>query len=285
MQHVARGAAAAHFRDLLAGLDQRALVHQPRAVVPVGRQPLVVVLDDHQFAVTHQTRARVHHHAVGGGAHRLPGLAGDVDALTGGIATRKGGHHGALGWPAPVKVGVGGRCRRGWALLRRCGRLRDHRGPHGRIPPIARIQAQALARIDGVRRRNVVPQREIERGDAVLGGDPVDRLAALDHRGGTVFGLGDAHRRQCGGGTMATTMRVFTHHPAAPAAREHDHRHHQRQHPVSAHATHHAAGPRNSNQLTSAANNNIAAQPRCSIQRCRARSARSPPSRITSASR
>ena len=34
-----------------------------------------------------------------------------------------------------------------------------------------------------------------------------------------------------------------------------------------------------------AANNNIAAQPRCSIQRCRARSARSPPSRITSASR
>ena len=39
MQHVARRAGAAHHRDLLAGLHDRAFVDQARTVVAVGRQP------------------------------------------------------------------------------------------------------------------------------------------------------------------------------------------------------------------------------------------------------
>src|SRR5688572_3928537 len=83
MQHLARGAGIAHLGDLLAGLDPGTLVHQPGTVVAVGRQPLLVVLDDHQLPVADQSGARVHHHAIGRGPHRLAALAGDVDALPG----------------------------------------------------------------------------------------------------------------------------------------------------------------------------------------------------------
>src|SRR3546814_15294462 len=54
VQHVAGGAAAAHLGDLFAGLHHLALVDQPDAVVAVGREPFVIVLDDHQFAVADQ---------------------------------------------------------------------------------------------------------------------------------------------------------------------------------------------------------------------------------------
>src|SRR3546814_10153381 len=42
--------------------------------------------------------------------------------------------------------------------------------------------------IDRVRRVDVVPRRQVERGDAVVGGDPVQVVAALDHGRGAVFG-------------------------------------------------------------------------------------------------
>src|SRR5690606_20292462 len=101
VQHVACGAGAAHFRDLLAGGDPRAFVHQTRAVVPISGQPLFVVLDDDQFAIAHQARSRVHHHAVGGGAYRLPGIAGDADTLLRWITGDIASHHLPVGRPAP----------------------------------------------------------------------------------------------------------------------------------------------------------------------------------------
>src|SRR5690606_16121763 len=81
VEHVARRAGAAEFGDLLPGLDHRPLVDQPVAVVAVGRQPLLVVLDDDQFAVADQSGPRIHHRAVARRAHRGAAAAGDVDAL------------------------------------------------------------------------------------------------------------------------------------------------------------------------------------------------------------
>src|SRR5690606_7857844 len=51
MQHVARGPAVAELGDLLSRLHRVALLHEPRAVVPIGAQPVLVVLDDDQLAV------------------------------------------------------------------------------------------------------------------------------------------------------------------------------------------------------------------------------------------
>src|SRR4249919_2464527 len=83
VQHVALGAAVAHLGDLLACLDQLPFVDQPRAVVAVGGQPRVVVLDDDQLAVSDQAGTGIHHDAVCRGADGLSRLAGDVDALAG----------------------------------------------------------------------------------------------------------------------------------------------------------------------------------------------------------
>src|SRR5690606_6421203 len=106
VQHVTVGAGTAHFRDLLASLHVLALVHQALAVVAIGRQPLLVVLDDDQFAITDQARAGIHHHAVGGGLHRLPAGAGDVHALPGGHAGRVTADDGAVSRPAPADVAL-----------------------------------------------------------------------------------------------------------------------------------------------------------------------------------
>src|SRR5690606_29581709 len=86
VQHVARGAAAAEFGNLLASLDHRTLVDQPAAVVAVGRQPLLIVLDDDQFAVADQSGTRVHHRPVARRAYRGAAATGDVDALLGRLA-------------------------------------------------------------------------------------------------------------------------------------------------------------------------------------------------------
>ena len=60
-----------------------------------------------------------------------------------------------------------------------------------------RIQAQALAWIDRVRRRHVVPHRQVERTDAVVGRDAVQRLARAARRGRAVFRCRHLHRPAC----------------------------------------------------------------------------------------
>ena len=181
--------------------------------VAVGRQPLVVVLDDDQFAITDQAGTRIHHHAVGGRAHRLARAAGDVDALPGRVAGGIGIDQRTLGRPAPCERRVRRsrrdrrrRCRRGRRRhgARRRRAARDRRG--------ARIQAQTLPGIDGVRRRDAVPQREVERGDAVDRGDVVDRVAALHDGGGAIARRG--HRT--GGGELRAARGTTTGH--APRA-------------------------------------------------------------------
>ena len=191
MQHLARGAGIAHLGDLLAGLDPGTLVHQPGTIVAVGRQPLLVVLDDHQLPVADQSGARVHHHAIGRGPHGLAALAGDVDALPGGIPTGVAVEDLAIGRPAPGDAAA----HRGWRRrLRRSlggadGPARGAAAGAGRggaraLRPAARIQPQALAGIDRVGRGNAVPQRQVHRADAVIHREAIQVVAALDHDAG-----------------------------------------------------------------------------------------------------
>src|SRR3546814_3137755 len=76
---------------------------QPGAVVAVGREPFVIVLDDHQFAVADQARTRIHHHPARGRAHRLAAGPGDVDALPGRVARAVGADELPLGGPTPAR--------------------------------------------------------------------------------------------------------------------------------------------------------------------------------------
>ena len=82
MQHVAGCTAAAHFGDLVAGLHALPFIDQTRAVVAIGRQPLLAVFDDDEFTVADKTGAGIHHYAVGGGAYRRAAFAGDIDTLS-----------------------------------------------------------------------------------------------------------------------------------------------------------------------------------------------------------
>src|SRR6185437_12301595 len=84
MQFDPRRARCAHQRDLLPGTDVIAFLHQPLAVVAVGRQERVVVLDDDQLAVTNQAVAAVHHRAWRSGSYWITHVARDVE--TGAIA-------------------------------------------------------------------------------------------------------------------------------------------------------------------------------------------------------
>src|SRR5690606_24602985 len=172
VQHVAVGAGAPHLRDLLAGLHRLALADQALAVVAVGRQPVLVVLDDDQLAVADQAGAGIHHHAVGRGDHRLAAAAADVDALAGVVAGDEGPKQHALRGPAPGEAAAGrhargGRRRRGRAGGRAGGRAAGRaargwlggagaggrpgrgtaRGRAGGGGTGGRAQAQALARI------------------------------------------------------------------------------------------------------------------------------------------
>src|SRR5690554_1250314 len=197
VQHVAVGAGAAHLRDLLAGANAVALAHHALAVVAIGRQPLLVVLDDDQLAVADQARTRIHHHAVAGSVHRLPGRTRDADALARGIAVDIAADQLAVGGPAPSDRTA---CRRRAGRLRRSLRRLD--GPatavHYRARASAgaaagrvgragaaraaagsrrRIQPQRLPRVDRVRRLDAVPHRQVECADAVVHGKTVDGVA------------------------------------------------------------------------------------------------------------
>lgn len=57
VDHVAVRTGAAHLGDLLTGLHALPFIHQALAVVAIGRQPLVAVLDDDQLAVANQAGA------------------------------------------------------------------------------------------------------------------------------------------------------------------------------------------------------------------------------------
>ena len=104
----------------------------------IGRQPFVAVLDDDEFAVTDQARARIHHHAVGGGHHGLACRAGDVDALPLGVAGRIAADQLALSGPAPAagahrrRHHGGGGHHHGRGRGRRAGRRRGCDGGVGR---------------------------------------------------------------------------------------------------------------------------------------------------------
>src|SRR5690606_28043022 len=107
--------------DLLARAHALALGHPAAAVVAVGGEPLLVVLDDDELAVADQARTRIHHHAVAGGAHRCAGAAGQADALPGRVALDVPADELPVRGPAPGH-GTGGRRGPG-GLRRRAGGL------------------------------------------------------------------------------------------------------------------------------------------------------------------
>ncbi|KAG0767193.1 hypothetical protein G6F22_017688 [Rhizopus arrhizus] len=120
VDHVAVRAGAAHLGDLFTRLHALAFIHQALAVVAIGRQPLVAVLDDDQLAVADQAGAGIHHHAIGRGLHRLAAGAGDVDALLGRVAGHVTANDRAIGRPAPGDVAL--------HRTRRCGGRRGAAG-------------------------------------------------------------------------------------------------------------------------------------------------------------
>ena len=79
LQFGARSPGGTHLRHRLAGTHPLALLHQTLAVVTIGGQKAVVVLDDDQLAIADQSVAAVNHHAIGRRPHRLAGLAGNLD--------------------------------------------------------------------------------------------------------------------------------------------------------------------------------------------------------------
>src|SRR5581483_11798613 len=71
----------AELGDRLPGGDQIAFAHEALAVVAVGREIRLVVLDDHELAVALEAGAAVDDAAGCGGDHRLAEIAGNVEAL------------------------------------------------------------------------------------------------------------------------------------------------------------------------------------------------------------
>ena len=133
-------------RSAAPAFTQLAFVHQALAVVAVGRQPLVAVLDDHQFAVADQAGAGIHDHAVGGRAHGLPALpAMSMPCRVGSPGTKRADHAavrrpapGERCWPAARPRPAASRAgRRAPAACRAAtaGRARRRRGATRRAAP------------------------------------------------------------------------------------------------------------------------------------------------------
>jgi len=129
MQHVARRAGAPHFGNGLSGPDLLTFGDQTFAIVPVGGQKLIVVLDDDQLAVANQSGTGIHHDAAGCGMHDLTCRPGDIDALTRGIARHETADDITRSRPAPDRCTAahrGGGCsrhRRRGSIDRRSARL------------------------------------------------------------------------------------------------------------------------------------------------------------------
>ena len=81
MQHVARSPSPPHLGDLLPGLHQLPFVHQARTIVPIRRQPRIVVLHDDQLTVADEPRTRIHDDAIAGSTDRRTTRTPDIDAL------------------------------------------------------------------------------------------------------------------------------------------------------------------------------------------------------------
>ncbi len=73
----------AHFRDGLTGADTGAFGDFAAAVVPVGAQPGVIMLDNNQLTVAYETVAAVYDFAGGGCQHGLSLTTADVHTLPG----------------------------------------------------------------------------------------------------------------------------------------------------------------------------------------------------------
>ncbi len=99
MQHVATGAAAAKFSDLLASAHTGAFFDQAATVMSICRQPFIAVFDDDQLTVTDQPSAGIHHHPIARSQHWLARLAGNRYALAGAIASCITGNDFTLRWP------------------------------------------------------------------------------------------------------------------------------------------------------------------------------------------
>ena len=97
MKFRSRGAGAPHFGNFLTPSHRVFFLDQHDAVVRIGGQEHIVVLDDDHVTVGPHVLSDVHHAAIGCGKDRVAGLPVDVDALVG--PTVESGEGGAPRWP------------------------------------------------------------------------------------------------------------------------------------------------------------------------------------------
>lgn len=83
MQHDIGSVRVPHPCDRFPRIDVTAFLNQARFIVRVGTEERVIVLNDNKLTVASQSTSAIHHRTAGGGLHRLPSAAADVDALGG----------------------------------------------------------------------------------------------------------------------------------------------------------------------------------------------------------
>lgn len=213
MQRDAIAVAAAHLGDRLPLCDRLAFPHEQRAVVRVGRQVIGVVLQDDQIAVAAQAVARIDDRAGGGRLHRRTGRIRDVDPL--GFRSVERAHH--IAGCRPDQRDAGSRFdvrfdRRGWrgAAARRAAGA-GAGGGRGRRAG-RRRDAQYLADFDRIGVRDLVPAHDVCQRRAVVAGDLVERVAALDAVVAGADGRGAARDEQRRTGGSEEPLRCCSEH-------------------------------------------------------------------------
>ena len=120
----------AHLRNLLTGLDLLAFRYQSLAIVCIGTEQAVAVLDDDEFAVSNQSITAIDHLSGCTSADGLTFFPPDFNPVTGRIIGLEIADDPALGWPKPPGriTPRSGRSRRanicsgsGWLVVA-CGR-------------------------------------------------------------------------------------------------------------------------------------------------------------------
>lgn len=99
MQAHIRRIRATHVGDDGSAFDGVSLPDPQLVVVGVGREVVIVVLENNQLAVTPECTARVDHFAAAGGVNGLALLAGDVDALVALFRNGEAFDYPSLSWP------------------------------------------------------------------------------------------------------------------------------------------------------------------------------------------
>ena len=260
----------AHLRNLLPLGNLLTLSDQQLPVVPVSTQVFIVMFDDDKPAISDQSTAAVNHLSSFGSAYRIARRAGQLDALAQGIAAFKRAGNRAAGRPGPGQTTVGrtcSRCRAGLrgarrrsralrrvaASGRRCSRTtrsgcpiscrpgtwtRRRRCACAARPALRGLETQLLPGVDGVRRTNIVPARQIAEIVVAAPGNRIQGIAALHPvAAGTRSrrAAGGAWAGRCGGRRRTTRRRtVFVtgierRAPAGAAADEQDQHKRQRQ--------------------------------------------------------